>query len=40
VGTDFAWRFAGNMFKDYWPKIFRDLGLNRLRVVPDPSTSH
>ena len=40
VGTDFAWRFAGNMFKDYWPTIFRDLGLNRLRVVPDPSTSH
>lgn len=37
VGTDFAWRFAGNMFKDYWPKIFRDLGLNRLKVVPDPS---
>jgi hypothetical protein len=40
VGTDFAWRFAGNMFKDYWPKIFRDLGLNRLKIVPDPATSH
>ena len=40
VGTDFAWRFAGNMFKDYWPTIFRDLGLNRLKVVPDPSNSH
>jgi hypothetical protein len=40
VGTDFAWRFAGNMFKDYWPKVFRDLGLNRLKVVPDPSNSH
>jgi len=37
VGIDFAWRFAGNMFKDYWPKIFHDLGLNRLKVVPDPS---
>jgi hypothetical protein len=37
VGTDFAWRFAGNMFKNYWPKIFHDLGLNRLKVVPDPS---
>ena len=40
VGTDFAWRFAGNMFKNYWPKLFRDLGLNRLKVVPDPATSH
>jgi hypothetical protein len=40
VGTDFAWRFAGNMFKDYWPKIFHDLGLNRLKVVPDPANSH
>ncbi len=37
VGIDFAWRFAGNMFKDYWPKIFRDLKLNRLKVVPAPS---
>ncbi len=40
VGTDFAWRFAGNMFKNYWPKIFHDLGLNRLKVVPDPGTIH
>jgi hypothetical protein len=40
VGTDFAWRFAGNMFKNYWPTLFRDLGLNRLKVVPDPATSH
>ena len=40
VGTDFAWRFAGNMFKNYWPKIFRDLGLNRLKVLPDPANIH
>jgi len=40
VGTDFAWRFAGNMFKNYWPKVFRDLGLIRLKVVPDPANSH
>ncbi len=35
-GTDLAWRFAGNMFKNYWPKFFHSLGLNRLKVVPDP----
>jgi hypothetical protein len=40
VGTDFAWRFAGNMFKNYWPKVFHDLGLNRLKVVPDPANMH
>jgi hypothetical protein len=40
VGTDFAWRFAGNMFKNYWPKVFRDMGLNRLKVLPDPANSH
>ena len=36
-GTDLAWRFAGNMFKDYWPTIFSRFGLNRLKVVPDPN---
>ncbi len=36
VGTDLAWRFAGNMFKNYWPTIFHDMGLNRLKVIPDP----
>jgi hypothetical protein len=40
VGTDFAWRFAGNMFKNYWPKVFTSLGLNRLKVVPDPANMH
>jgi hypothetical protein len=35
-GTDLAWRFAGNMFKNYWPTLFKDMGLNRLKVIPDP----
>jgi len=35
-GTDLAWRFAGNIFKNYWPTLFHDLGLNRLKVVPVP----
>jgi len=34
--TDLGWKFAGNMFKNYWPTIFRDMGLNRLKVIPDP----
>jgi hypothetical protein len=35
-GTDLAWRVAGNMFKNYWPTLFHDMGLNRLKVIPDP----
>lgn len=35
-GTDLAWKIAGNMFKNYWPVFFHDLGLNRLKVIPDP----
>jgi hypothetical protein len=38
IGTDFAWKFAGNMFKNYWPTFFHDLGLNRLKVIPDPGS--
>src|SRR5262249_49882569 len=34
--SDLAWQFAGNMFKDYWPTLFRNMGLNRLKVIPDP----
>jgi len=34
-GTDMAWKFAGNMFKDYWPMLFHSLKLNRLGVTPD-----
>jgi hypothetical protein len=37
-GIDLAWKFAGNMFKNYWPSIFHEMGLNRLRVIPDPGT--
>lgn len=39
-GTDLAWNFASNMFKNYWPTIFHRLGLNKLKVVPDPGTNH
>jgi hypothetical protein len=37
--ADLAWRVGGNMFKDYWPTFFRNMGLNRLKVIPDPGTS-
>lgn len=37
-GTDMAWRFAANMFKNYWPTIFRGMGLNRLKVIPNPGS--
>ena len=37
VGYDFAWRFAGNMFKNYWPTVFRSMGLQNLKVIPPPS---
>jgi hypothetical protein len=37
IGTDLAWRFAGNIFKNYWPVLFRDMGLNKIKVVPEPS---
>ncbi|HXR33497.1 MAG TPA: hypothetical protein VN830_07305 [Verrucomicrobiae bacterium] len=38
-GTDLAWKFAANMFRNYWPKMFRDLGLNHLGVIPAPASS-
>ncbi len=38
IGTDLAWKFAGNMFKNYWPTLFHSLGLNRLKVIPDPGS--
>ena len=37
-GTDLAWKFAANMFKNYWPTLFRGMGLNRLKVIPDPGS--
>jgi hypothetical protein len=36
--ADLAWRVGGNMFKDYWPTFFHNMGLNRLRVIPDPGS--
>ena len=35
-GYDMAWRFAGNMFKNYWPTIFHSMGLHNLKVLPAP----
>jgi hypothetical protein len=29
---------AENMFKNYWPTIFHGMGLNRLKVIPDPGS--
>jgi len=37
IGSDLAWKFAGNMFKNYWPTLFKDLGLQRLGVIPTPT---
>jgi hypothetical protein len=37
IGSDLAWRFAGNMFKNYWPTLFKDLGLHHLGVIPTPT---
>jgi hypothetical protein len=34
VGTDMIWKFAGNMFKNYWPELFHTMKLNRLGVTP------
>jgi hypothetical protein len=39
-GTDLAWRFAANMFKEYWPTVFHSLGLQRLKVVPGPGVAN
>jgi len=38
IGTDLAWKFAANMFKNYWPTLFHSMGLNRLKVIPDPGS--
>jgi hypothetical protein len=35
--ADLGWRVGGNMFKNYWPTFFRNMGLNRLKVIPDPN---
>jgi len=38
VAIDLGWRFGGNMFKDYWPTFFHNMGLNRLKVIPNPGS--
>jgi hypothetical protein len=38
IGVDLAWKFGGNMFKNYWPTLFRSMGLNHLKVIPDPAS--
>jgi len=35
-GSDLVWKFAGNMFKEYWPTIFRSMHLQSLKVLPNP----
>jgi hypothetical protein len=40
IGVDLCWKFAANMFKNYWPTIFHSMGLNRLKVIPDPATQN
>jgi len=37
-GSDLAWRFAANMFKEYWPTVFHDMHLQSLKVVPNPGS--
>jgi hypothetical protein len=39
VGTDLAWRFAGNMLENKWPAIFHKLGFKRLEVIPAPAAA-
>jgi|SRR5215469_11981485 len=34
--SDLGWKFFGNMLKEYWPTIFRDLHLQAIKVVPNP----
>lgn len=36
IGIDLAWKFAANVFKNYWPTVFHNMGLNRLKVIPAP----
>jgi len=38
-GSDLAWRFAANVFKEYWPTLFRSMHLQSLKVMPMPGDS-
>jgi len=33
-GSDLAWRFAANIFKEYWPILFRDMHLQKVMSNP------
>jgi hypothetical protein len=33
-GSDLAWRFAANIFKEYWPTLFRDMHLQKVMSNP------
>jgi len=35
-GSDLAWRFAANIFKEYWPTIFPHMHLQK--VMPNPGS--
>jgi len=35
-GSDIAWKFGGNLFKEYWPTLFRDMHLKAVKVIPNP----
>ena len=39
IGTDLAWRVGVNMFQNYWPTLFRRLGLNEVKYIPNPSAT-
>ncbi len=36
-GSDIGWQFAGNVFKEYCPTLFKSLGLKNLKVIPTPN---
>jgi hypothetical protein len=36
--SDVGWQFAGNVFKEYWPTLFKSLGLKKFKVVPTPNS--
>ena len=35
-GSDIAWHLGGNLFKEYWPTLFRDMHLKAVKVIPNP----
>jgi hypothetical protein len=39
IGTDLALRVGVNMFENYWPTLFRRLGLNEVKYIPNPNAT-